>query len=132
MVVLDTNTVVHYFRGEGNVAERLLACRPDEVALPAVVVCELETGSRKAPRANRRRAQLQRLLDVVAVLPFDRAAAIEAAAIRAELEAIGTPIGPMDTLIAATARAVGGVLVTRNVREFGRVPGLRVESWYAE
>lgn len=54
-----------------------------------------------------------------------------AAALRARLELEGTPIGPMDTLIAGTALAHRGVLVTRNVREFGRVAGLSVEDWYA-
>ena len=68
---------------------------------------------------------------VVAVLPFGVEEAKAAAALRARLESAGAPIRPMDTLIAGTALAHRGVLVTRNVREFGRVPGLAVEDWYA-
>jgi tRNA(fMet)-specific endonuclease VapC len=66
----------------------------------------------------------------VAVLPFGVEAARAAAALRARLEQHGTPIDPMDTLIAGTAVAHRGVLVTRNTREFGRVPGLAVEDWF--
>ena len=80
----------------------------------------------------KRRGQLDQLLQAVAVLPFGIEEAKAAAALRARLEQEGTPIGPMDTLIAGTALAHRGVLVTRNVREFGRVPGLTVQNWYGE
>jgi tRNA(fMet)-specific endonuclease VapC len=91
-----------------------------------VVVYELETGIAKSTGAAKRRSQLDQLLKAVAVVPFGIEEAKAAAAIRARLEQDGAPIGPMDTLIAGTALAHGGVLVTRNIREFGRVPGLRV------
>lgn len=130
MYVLDTNTLVYFFRGQGRVAERLLATAPTDVAVPSVVVYELETGIAKSIDPTRRRGQLDQLLQVVAVLPFGAEEAKCAAALRARLEAEGTPIGPMDTLIAGTAVAHRGVLVTRNVREFGRVPGLGVEDWF--
>lgn len=65
------------------------------------------------------------------VLPFGVEEAKTAALLRARLEEKGTPIGPLDTLIAATALTHGGVLVTRNVREFGRVLGLTTEDWYS-
>jgi len=131
MYVLDTNTLIDFFRGDGRVAERLLATSPADVALPAVVVYELETGIAKSSDAAKRRSQLDQLLQVVAVLPFGLEEAKAAAALRAQLEVAGTPIGPMDTLSAGTAVAHRGVLVTRNVREFGRVAGLAVEDWYA-
>ncbi len=67
---------------------------------------------------------------MVTVLSFAVAEARAAAAVRATLEAKGAPIGPMDTLIAGTAIANSGVLVTRNTREFGRIRDLRVEDWY--
>lgn len=65
-----------------------------------------------------------------ACLPFDSACAVLAARIRAELEALGTPIGPHDTLIAATALRHHAALVTRNVREFSRVAGLQCLNWH--
>ncbi|MCA9566208.1 MAG: type II toxin-antitoxin system VapC family toxin [Myxococcales bacterium] len=131
MYVLDTNTLIYFFRGDGRVAERLLAASPADIALPAVVVYELETGIAKSLDSVKRRSQLDQLLQLVSVLPFGVEEAKAAGVLRARLESEGTPIGPMDTLIAGTALAHRGVLVTRNVREFGRVPGLAVEDWYA-
>ena len=64
------------------------------------------------------------------MLPFGPEEARVTAQLRARLESQGTPIGPLDTLIAGTALAHGGVLVTRNLREFARVPGLALEDWY--
>lgn len=130
MYVLETNSLIYFFRGEGDVARRLLATAPSDIAIPTVVLYELETGIAKSSDSAKRRAQLDRLLEVVTVLPFGVAEAKAAAAIRATLETAGTPIGPMDTLIAGTALASRGVLVTRNTREFQRVAGLLVESWY--
>jgi tRNA(fMet)-specific endonuclease VapC len=130
MFLLDTNSLIYFFKGEGEVGRRLLATPPSSIALPTVVLYELETGLAKSSDTARRRRQLDSLLEVVTVLPFGLAEARAAAQIRAGLEAAGTPIGPIDTLIAGVARASGSVLVTRNTREFGRVPGLVVENWY--
>lgn len=130
MFVLDTNTLVYFFRGEGQVASRLLTTPPTEIAVPAVVVYELETGIAKSSDPQKRTQQLTRLLAAVTVLPFGMKEAKAAAVVRARLEQAGTPIGPVDTLIAGTAVAHAGVLVTRNLREFGRVEGLTVEDWY--
>ncbi len=130
--ILDTNTLIYYFRGQGNVAATLLATPPVEVAVPSVVVYELETGIRKSSQPEKRERQLGALLDAARVLPFDRACASEAARVRAELEQSGTPIGPVDILIAGTVLAHNGVLVTHNVDEFRRIPELRVVDWYQE
>jgi tRNA(fMet)-specific endonuclease VapC len=130
MFVLDTNTLIYFFRGEGRVADRLLATSPADIAVPTVVLYELETGIARSNSPAKRRAQLEQLLRVVSLLPFGAEEVRAAATIRAALEQQGTPIGPMDTLIAATALAARGVLITRNIREFQRVPGLAVEDWY--
>jgi tRNA(fMet)-specific endonuclease VapC len=132
MFVLDTNTLVYFFRGQGRVAERLLAVPPASVVVPAVALYELETGIAKSTDSARRRRQLDALLEVVEVLPFGRAEAGIAAEVRAALDLMGTPIGPLDTLIAATALACGGVLVTRNLGEFRRVPGLTTVDWFGD
>jgi tRNA(fMet)-specific endonuclease VapC len=126
---LDTNTLSYYMRGEGRVAERLQATSPQQIALPAVVVYEVNFGLRRAGR----RAQLDafaRMVQVTNVLSFDAQAADHAARIRLELEAAGTPIGPTGLLIAAMARRHGHTLVTHNLREFACVPALEVEDWY--
>ena len=130
MFVLDTNAVIHYFKGQGRVAERLLTVSPGEVALPSLVVFELTVGVLRSDNPARRQAQLELFLGTVTTLPFGRPEAAAAARVRADLEAEGRPIGPYDVLIAGTALAQGAVLVTRNVREFNRVRGLAVENWY--
>ena len=129
MYVLDTNSVVFFFKGQGRVGERLLAQKPVEVALPAIVLYELEVGVVRSKAPARRREQLDTLLDATRVIPFGPAEARAAAQIRAELGS-GEGIGPLDTLIAATALVSRGTLVTHNTREFRRVPGLSVEDWY--
>ena len=130
MLLLDTNTVVDYFRGKGKVAEHLLALPPSEIGLPAVVAYEVWIGVLGSQNAQRRQSQLERFLSVVAVVPFDAMVARRAAQLRHALERRGEGIGPMDTLIAATALAHNATLVTRNVKEFGRVQGLAVSNWY--
>lgn len=131
MFALDTNTLIYFFKGQGRVEQRLFARAPTEIAVPAIVAYEIETGIVKSRDGERRRRQFDELLDVVTLLPFGRNEMTRAARIRAELEASGQPIGPLDTLIAATALTHGAILVTRNLREFGRVPDLIVEDWFA-
>jgi tRNA(fMet)-specific endonuclease VapC len=128
--VLDTNTVLDYFRGRGRVAERLLSVPPSEIALPAVSAYEVWVGVLGPQNAKRRQEQFETFLAVVEILPFEAEAALQAAELRHSLEREGQVIGPLDTLIAATALSHGGVLVTRNLREFSRVPGLKTVNWY--
>lgn len=130
MYVLDTNTLVYFFKGMGRVADRLLATPPGGIALPAIVLYELEVGLAKAPAASRRREQLAEMVRLMEVLPFGVGEAKIAARLRADLEQRGTPVGPLDTLIAATAMSHGATLVTHNLDEFGRVEGLMLEDWF--
>lgn len=130
MHALDTNTLIYFFKGMGAVAERLLAQRPSQIAIPTVVVYELEVGLAKSSSSKKRHSQLGALLERVSVLPLGLDEAREAGRIRARLEKKGTPIGLIDSLIAGTARHHGATLVTHNVREFGRVDGLKVVDWY--
>lgn len=133
MLVLDSNTISYYFRGDPLVVPRMQALKPVEVGVPAIVEYELRYGLMRLPpeAAAPRLAALAQLLQPVQVLPFDSECAAYAARIRAELELVGTPIGPHDTLIAATALRHQATLVTRNVREFSRVPGLQWVDWHA-
>lgn len=127
---LDTNTLVYFFKGMGGVAEKLLSTPRTAIGLPAIVIYEIENGIARLSEPEKRRAQFEQFVDSVTLLPFDRRAASHAADIRTHLESLGQPIGPMDTLIAGTARAHGATLVSRNTREFSRVPGLEIEDWY--
>lgn len=129
MFALDTNTVIYYFKGVGGVAERLLTTPRRDVALPGIVVYELERGVLRS-ESPKRRAQFTAFLDAFAILPLGRTEAEAAAQISGTLERRGLPIGPLDVLIAGTALAHGATLVTRNFREFSRVEGLKLEDWY--
>lgn len=130
MFALDTNAVIHFFRKKGKVAERLLATPPAEIAIPAISAYEVETGIAKSGNPIKRRRQWRILLDRIVILPFDHSAATHSAKVRAKLEATGQPIGPLDTLIAGTVLAHNATLVSHNLREFSRVPGLAVIDWY--
>jgi tRNA(fMet)-specific endonuclease VapC len=130
MYLLDTNTLIYYFRGMGNVAERLLSTSPSEIAISAIVLFELEVGIAKSVSPRKRKAQLQEFTSLVSVLFFDRSAAESAAKIRVKLEKRGVPIGPSDILIAASALATNSTLVTHNRKEFERIEGLRIEDWF--
>ncbi len=127
---LDTNTLIYFFKGMGNVAPKLLAKAPGDILLPAVVLYELETGIAKSQAPAKRREQLNELLKVIQIIPFEAKAARIAADIRADLEQQGCMIGPLDNLIAASALASGAILVTRNTSEFCRISGLIVENWF--
>lgn len=133
MLVLDSNTISYYFRGDPAVVPRLQAVPPAELGVPAIVEYELRYGLLRLPAsaAEPRLAALSALLRPMRVLPFDSECAAQAARLRAALEASGTPIGPHDTLIAATALRHRATLVTRNIREFSRVAGLSCLNWHA-
>lgn len=131
MWVLDTNTVIYFFKDGGNVATRLFQHSPKDLALPAVVLFELQVGIAKSLNPSKRQGQLETLVSSISVLPFGQPEAHAASEIRADLESQGTPIGPFDTLIAGTALAYGATLVTRNIKEFKRVKALKLEDWYS-
>lgn len=134
MLILDSNIISYYFRGDPQVVPRLQALRPIDLGVPAIVEYELRYGLlRMAPEAAAPRlADLARLLQPLQILPFDSECAAHAARIRVALEAAGTPIGAHDTLIAATTLRYQATLVTRNVREFSRVPGLQWLNWHQD
>ena len=130
MFLLDTNVCIRILNGSSPpVAARLQATNPAEVRLSAVVKAELLYGARKSTRIDDNLRLLRRFFIPFVSLPFDDRCAEEAGLIRLDVERSGRPIGPNDLLIAASARAHDLVLVTHNRREFGRIPGLRVEDW---
>ena len=129
MFALDSNTLIYYFKNLVGVAERLRRFPPSEVGIPIIVLYEIETGIAKSQQPQKRRNQLAILLSAVRVLPFDLEAARLSATLRATMESRGTPLGPMDTLIAGIALAQRATLVTNNTREFSRVPALNLDNW---
>ena len=131
MYVIDTNTLIYFFKGIGNVPEKFLSISPKDIAIPSIVIYELEFGIAKSSSPKKRQTQLNDILSLVNILPFGDKEASFSATIRAKLEKKGTPIGPYDILIAGTALAHQGILVTNNLKEFSRVPKLKTENWYS-
>lgn len=127
--LLDTNVVSDLVRNpQGEVAARISEVGEEAVCTSIVVASELRFGAAKSGSLRLRR-QLDAILAALTVLPLESPADEHYAEIRAVLESTGTPIGPNDLLIAAHARALGLTVVTANLKEFSRVPGLVVENW---
>lgn len=130
MYAVDTCVFVNFLRGRNpHTFGSFLASDPSLFRVPAVVRAELMRGAEKARDPQKERMRVQLLLAPFEVLPFDGACADQFAVVSAQLEQKGIAIGRMDLLIAATCLANGAILVTDNLREFKRVPGLRVEHW---
>ena len=103
---------------------------PREIGLPAIAAYEVWVGVLGSRHARRRESQYEQFLAAIEVVALDSAISRRAAELRLELERRGESIGPLDTLIAATALSCGATLVTRNTKEFGRVAGLKVANWH--
>ena len=130
MYLLDTNACIRILNGTSPpLIEHLRAVPRSLVRLSSVVKAELLYGARKSTRMAENLRLLERFFDTIASLPFDDSCAEDYGLLRDELDRAGTPIGPNDLLIAATARAHSAILVTHNVREFSRVAELRIEDW---
>jgi tRNA(fMet)-specific endonuclease VapC len=128
--MLDTNTCVDLIRQRsGKILSRLKRRRSDDVCVSAVTLSELEYGAAKSSDPPKNRLALAEFMTPFAVMPYDDAVAPSYGQVRAELERKGTPIGPLDTMIAAHALTRGLTLVTDNEREFRRVPDLKVQNW---
>ena len=126
--LLDTNTVSDLVRRpQGSVAERIREVGEADVATSIIVAAELRFGAAKK-RSERLSLQLEAVLGVLEVLPFEAPADVAYGAIRARLEKSGQPMGANDLLIAAQAVSLGFTLVTDD-REFDRVQELEIESW---
>lgn len=131
--MLDTNICIYAIKHKPDtVIKKFLSHDPEELYISSITYAELMHGVEKSMAVERNRIALSLFLSPITILKFDGQAAEEYGKIRAELEKKGTPIGPMDTLIAGHAMAKGLILVTNNTREFNRVVGLTVEDWTQE
>ena len=128
--MLDTNICIYAIKKRPpQVLRRMRENMQCGLFISAITLAEMRHGVEKSASPAKNAAALLQLLSVLEVLPFDAAAASEYGRIRAYLQKQGVPIGPLDTLIAAHARAENMALVTNNVREFMRVPDLKLENW---
>jgi tRNA(fMet)-specific endonuclease VapC len=128
--LLDSNVLIAALKGEpAHLLNRLAGLAPERLCLSAVVLAELLTGAEKSSTPPARKASLDVLVRGMETVSFEASDAATYARIRAALERKGEAIGPLDLLIGAQALNRGLVLVTANLREFRRVPGLRCENW---
>lgn len=128
--LLDTNACIRILDGSSSRLVQALQKRSaGEVRLCSVVKAELLFGARKSLRSSENLKLLDDFFAPFESLPFDDRCAERYGSVRAELERTGRPIGPNDLLIASIALVHGDVLVTHNLAEFSRVPGLRLEDW---
>lgn len=130
MYLLDTNTVIYFFKGLGDIAKNLFNVSPKDIFIPSIVVYELEVGIAKSNDSQKRQEQLKKLLSQINIINFTQTEVVQSAKIRADLEKKGTPIGSIDILIAGCAKANNLILVTRNTKEFQRVENLQLIDWY--
>ena len=128
--MLDTNICIYIMK---NKPEKVLRRFKEElnngIGISSITLAELEYGMKHSSNPAQNERALLRFLVPLSVLPFGAGAASEYGAIRTFLQNNGTPIEPLDMLIAAHAKSEGLVMVTNNVRVFERVPGLKIENW---
>lgn len=128
--MLDTDTCIALIKRRPESALRKLSSKSvGAVGISSITLGELSFGAARSSQSTQSFEALQEFLLPLTVAPFDEQAALEYGPIRASLAKRGTPIGPLDTLIAAHAASIDAILVTHNQREFSRVEGLRVDDW---
>lgn len=130
--MLDTDIASYVIKGNAPAIDaHLQSLDVMQVCISAVTRAELRFGVQRLAVPNRLAAEVEKFLSGVHTLAWDEVAADQFAEVRAALERGGTPIGSMDTMIAAHAKAINAILVTNNVRHFGRVQGLAIQNWAA-
>ena len=127
--LLDTNTCIYLMKNHTPVVDRYKANRHMGIAVSTITTAELYFGVYNSASPEKNGANLASFLIGLEILEFDDSAAIECGRMRAVLRRQGTPVGPMDTLIAAHAKSQRLVVVTNNVQEFARIEGLELENW---
>lgn len=129
-LMLDTNVCIYLIKEHpASVLERFVSHPVGDIGVSVITLAELEYGVSKSSRPARNREALEQFVSPLEVASFDRDATTAYGKLRTTLEKTGQPIGSMDLLIAAHAISLDVRLITHNVKEFGRVPGLRIEDW---
>jgi tRNA(fMet)-specific endonuclease VapC len=128
--LLDTNTCIYYLnRVSENLVAKFRKFSPSGIKLSSITVAELFFGVEKSSAKKKNRAIVESFVSTFEIIPFDEASSRTYAKIRASLEKKGTPIGPMDLLIASISMTANLILVTNNTKEFSRIGKLKLENW---
>ena len=130
MYLLDTNIISYWMRGDKRVIDRIKKHAPSDLFLSSITLAEILYGIEKSPiKKKERRLKIRQISSLLGMYSFDEVAAGEYAVIRAQLEREGRVISERNTQIASIALANKLVVVTHNVKEFGRIGKLKVEDW---
>lgn len=128
--LLDTCVISDFIKGETNTLHRLKNISPTEIAISTITIMEIEYGLALNPKLTKKiKPVILDLLTVVHVLDFESNDAIQTAMTRALLKQQGNPIGSYDILLAGTALSKKLIMVTSNINEFNKIPGLKIENW---
>ena len=128
--LLDTNMCIYIIKQKPTeVLQRFNTYQVGDIGISTITVAELEFGVQKSQFPERNQQALAQFLLPLTIVDFNRAAAMLYGDLRATLEKQGTPIGSLDTLIAAHALSLQVTLITNNLKEFSRVPNLRLDNW---
>lgn len=127
--MLDTNIVIYTMKNKPEKIRQAFEAHYGQICISSVVLMELIYGAEKSAAVDKNLAILEGFTARLAVISYNEKAANHSGQLRAELAKQGSPIGPYDTMIAGHSRAEGLILVTNNIKEFNRVPGLRLENW---
>jgi len=128
--LLDTNTCIYFLnRSSEKIISKMKSLSPSNIKLSSITVAELFFGAEKSKAQKKNRTIVQGFIGNFELIPFDEKCCQNYAKIRATLEKSGSPIGPMDLLIAAITITHNHILVTNNVAEFKRIKGLNLENW---
>lgn len=128
--MLDTNICIFLIKHKPDtVIRKLMMHDPEDICISAITYAELRHVVEKSQAKERNQIALTLFLSEIKIVPFDDLAAQVYGAIKADLQRKGTPIGPLDTLIASHAKSLDLTLVTNNTREFKRVDALKLEDW---
>ena len=131
MYLLDTNICIYFMKNQNTLlSQKVLLHKPSELFLSTITVFKLEYGVEKSNWVKENREKLAMFLAPFNILPFTTDDAIIAGKLRAYLQKQGTPIGPYDIQIAAQALSKNYTLISHNVKEFKRVPNLKLEDWF--
>lgn len=130
--LLDTDICIYIIKQKPiKVFEKLKTIPPYHVGISAITLAEMEFGVANSLHKEKNQTALNLFTSTIDVIPFDDNAAISYGSIRLHLQKLGTPIGPLDLLIAAHAKSINAILVTNNHKEYSRVTGLVIENWAA-
>lgn len=131
--ILDTNICIYIIKKKpAQVFARFKLLPLGSVGISSITLAELQYGVQKSSQPEKNQLALDQFLIPLEIIDFDTNAALEYGRIRTDLERNGTPIGPLDTLIAAHVKSLELTLVTNNEKEFKRVAGLKIENWTKE